>query len=74
MEGLFGTDPIKSKSGETTPAEAFKDVKMVGVYCSMHNCPPCREFTPLLVELYKEFNADGKQFEIVFVSGDKTQE
>ena len=40
----------------------------------MHNCPPCREFTPILAELYNEVNADGKILEIVFGSGDKTQE
>jgi len=40
----------------------------------MHNCPPCREFTPLLAELYNEFNEDKKQIEVIFFSGDKTEE
>ena len=40
----------------------------------MHTCPPCREFTPLLAALYEEFNEDEKQLEVVFFSGDKTDE
>ena len=40
----------------------------------MHNCPPCREFTPMLAELYEEVNADERKLEIIFFSGDKTEE
>jgi len=40
----------------------------------MHNCPPCREFTPIFAELYKELNENEKVIEVVFLSGDKTQE
>lgn len=74
MEELFGTDAIKSKTGEVNPVEATKDVKLVGLYFSMHNCPPCQEFTPVFAELYKEINADEKILEVIFLSGDKTQE
>ena len=42
-------------------------------YFSMHNCPPCREFTPLLVELYNETNQNEKVMEVVFFSGDQDQ-
>ena len=42
-------------------------------YFSMHNCPPCREFTPLLAELYNEVNENEKQIEVVFFSGDQDQ-
>ena len=47
---------------------------MVGLYVSMNDCPPCKEFTPLLKEIYDEVNQDEKQLEIVFLSGDKSQE
>ena len=40
----------------------------------MHNCPPCRDFTPVFADLYNELNADEKVIEVLFVSGDKTQE
>ena len=44
------------------------------IYISMHNCAPCREFTPLLAELYHEMNQLNVLFEVVFISGDKTLE
>jgi nucleoredoxin len=40
----------------------------------MHDCPPCREFTPILANLYEELNEDENTFEVIFFSGDKTQE
>ena len=39
-------------------------------YFSMHNCPPCREFTPLLAELYRDINETEKVMEVIFFSGD----
>jgi thiol-disulfide isomerase/thioredoxin len=36
-------------TGESAP-------KLIGLYYSMHNCPPCREFTPMLADLYNELN------------------
>jgi nucleoredoxin len=74
MEELFGSEPLMTKTGTILPSEAFKECKIVGLYFSMHNCPPCRDFTPIFAELYKEMNADGKVIEVVFLSGDKTQE
>lgn len=46
----------------------------VGLYFSALWCPPCRDFTPLLVDAYNELNADGKAFEVVFVSADRDHE
>ena len=43
-------------------------------YYTMHNCPGCREFTPLLVELYREFNEDGKKFEVIAFVTDRNEE
>ena len=74
VEELFGTNPILSKKGQVNPIEAFKDAKLIGIYFSMHNCPPCRMFTPLFAELYNEVNASEKVIEVIFCSGDKTQE
>jgi len=37
-------------------------------------CPPCKAFTPELVKTYKKLNEEGKNFEVVFVSSDRTDE
>ena len=46
---------------------------VVGIYFSAHWCPPCRGFTPVLAQAYKDIKAEGKSFEIVFVSSDRDQ-
>jgi thiol-disulfide isomerase/thioredoxin len=43
------------------------------IYYSAHWCPPCRTFTPKLVEFYNE-NKSKAKFELIFVSSDKTEE
>jgi len=43
------------------------------LYFSAHWCPPCRAFTPKLVEWYKEFKAKHENFELVFVSSDESE-
>lgn len=45
--------------------------KMVGFYFSAHWCPPCRGFTPSLVQFRDKNKND---FEVVFVSSDKSPE
>lgn len=45
--------------------------KYTALYFSAHWCPPCRLFTPKLVEWYREFKAKHPDFELVFVSGDR---
>ena len=73
MVDLFGTEPLLSHTGTVNPVEALKDAKLIGIYFSMHHCPPCREFTPLFADVYNEVNTDGKVIEVVFCSGDKEQ-
>lgn len=46
--------------------------KYFGLYYSAHWCPPCRKFTPELVDFYKQMSAAHPEFEIVFVSDDRT--
>jgi len=48
--------------------------KIVGLYFSAHWCPPCRGFTPQLVEKYNELVEAGLPFEIVFISSDRNEE
>lgn len=76
VEELFGTDGITSKAGgKVSPKEAFDKAKIVGIYFSMHTCPPCRQFTPIFAELYKEMHDSGNtDLAVIFCSGDKTEE
>merc|ERR1719473_2418791 len=68
---LFG-DKLVSKGGEVETASAFAEKKAVLVYFSAHWCPPCRGFTPKLVEFHNK-HADSKGFATIFVSGDRDQ-
>jgi len=47
--------------------------KTFGLYFSAHWCPPCRGFTPKLVENYNKLKEAGKDFEIIFVSSDRDE-
>ncbi len=76
VESLFGTEPIRAKDGSmVSAADAFKDAKIIGIYFSMHTCPPCRQFTPVFADLYTEMHSAGnKDLAVIFCSGDKTEE
>lgn len=67
-------DSVLKDANSTTPMEDFdinKGTKIL--YFSAHWCGPCRGFTPNLVEVYKKCKADGKDFEIVFVTSDRDE-
>ncbi|KAH0564652.1 hypothetical protein KQX54_013281 [Cotesia glomerata] len=45
-----------------------------GVYFSAHWCPPCRAFTPQLVDTYQRIRERGHHFEVIFISSDRSEE
>ncbi|KAI5696356.1 hypothetical protein M8J75_011850 [Diaphorina citri] len=47
--------------------------QVIGLYFSAHWCPPCKAFTPQLIETYGKLKGDGYQFEIIFVSSDRSE-
>jgi nucleoredoxin len=52
----------------------FDKVKMIAIYFSAHWCPPCREFTPELVQFYNKVKKNHPEFELIFCSSDKTKD
>ena len=46
--------------------------KYFAFYYSAHWCGPCRQFTPQLVNFYKQNAATHPNFEIVFISDDES--
>jgi nucleoredoxin len=43
------------------------------IYYSAHWCPPCRGFTPKLVDFYNKASRKHDHFEIIFVSSDRSE-
>lgn len=64
---------VVDKDGKKSKFTDLKG-KHIGLYFSAHWCPPCKAFTPELVETYKKIQAVRKDFEIVFVSSDKDED
>lgn len=54
--------------------ELTSDPEFYVFYFSAHWCPPCRTFTPKLVDFYNNSEAAGKKFEIIFVSSDSNED
>jgi nucleoredoxin len=54
------------------PSSELKD-KYLMLYFSASWCPPCRAFTPTLSEFYTKLKAERSDFELLFVSSDKTE-
>jgi thiol-disulfide isomerase/thioredoxin len=70
-EGLYkwNKDHTQLEMGFTS--DLLKGKTAVGIYFSASWCGPCRQFTPKLVDYYKEVNKKGKKFEVVLVSQDQ---
>ena len=69
LKNSFGEKLIDAKGVEHQVPE-LKD-KMIAIYFSAHWCPPCRQFTPKLVEFRDACAKDN--FEVVFVSCDNDE-
>lgn len=66
LKDIIGTEfQINKKDGSEKvmikKEDAFKDVEAIGIYFSAHWCPPCRSFTPELVNTYEKLNSGGRK-------------
>ena len=74
IAALVKGDLVTSQNGITRPHldAAFEKKKLIGLYFSAYWCGPCRKFTPNLVGFYNKNAAAHPEFEILFVSVDKS--
>jgi len=64
---------LASRVGPPVPTAAALAGKVVLLYFSAHWCPPCRQFTPMLVDFYGQMRASGRAMEVVFLSADHSE-
>jgi nucleoredoxin len=51
----------------------LENKKLIALYFSAHWCAPCRKFTPQLVDYYNQIEPQHPEFEIIFVSCDRSR-
>jgi nucleoredoxin len=51
----------------------LENKKLIALYFSAHWCGPCRKFTPQLVDYYNQVAPQHPEFEIIFVSSDRSR-
>lgn len=73
MEEILTKRNLVTKSGEITVASLAAN-KLIGLYFTAHWCPPCRTFTPKLINIYNTVNTPTKILEIIFISFDRDSE
>jgi len=82
FNNLFGPSLLfHPNSNETITLDtetALSNSRLVALYFSAHWCPPCRRFTPMLIEMYQHLKEDSilptHGLEIVFVSSDRDEQ
>jgi len=74
IAALVKGDLVMSRNGVLHPyldAE-FEKKKLIALFFSAQWCPPCRQFTPKFVAYYNKVAAAHPEFEVLFVSNDKS--
>ena len=66
---------VVCRDGAITPADpsATENKKLIAFYYSAHWCAPCRKFTPQLVDYYNRIAPQHPEFQLVFVSFDRSR-
>ncbi len=74
ITGQLKGDLVVSQNGGLTPFndQPLEKKKLIGLFFSAQWCSYCREFTPELVRFYNRVAAAHPEFDIVFMSSDKS--
>ncbi len=57
---------------QPVPDARLAGVKYFGLYYSASWCGPCRQFTPAFINTYRQIKQKYPQFEVVFISSDRS--
>jgi len=63
-----------NRAPASVSSQDLRNVRYFAFYFSASWCQPCKMFTPQLVEFYKEAKKVRPEFEIIFVSADRSAE
>lgn len=74
MERLIGHKVIDNEFNEINTKVCMQNKKIIGLYFAGSYCSSCIKFTPILNEVYSKIKEINPNFEIVFISDDKTIE
>ncbi|CAG9326433.1 unnamed protein product [Blepharisma stoltei] len=72
MKALLGSH-LLSKTG-LIGSQILDSQPLILLYFSASWCPPCRQFTPTLIDFYNKVNTPKKQAEVVLIPADRTEE
>ena len=74
IAALVKGDLVASRNGvlSSVTDQPIEQKKLIALYFSAKWCGPCRKFTPQLVQYYNRIAAAHPEFEIVFVSADRS--
>ncbi len=64
---------VQGKSVKKFDEAPLAQTKYFGIYFSASWCPPCKLFTPKLVEFYNRTKPAHPEFELIFVSSDQDE-
>jgi nucleoredoxin len=72
LASKFSYHLVKLDKNQLKPLDtaSLNGVKYFAFYYSASWCPPCRAFTPKLVEFYNEFKPQHPNFELILVNHD----
>eukprot|EP00485_Elphidium_margaritaceum_P010626 CAMPEP_0202694246 /NCGR_PEP_ID=MMETSP1385-20130828/8151_1 /ASSEMBLY_ACC=CAM_ASM_000861 /TAXON_ID=933848 /ORGANISM="Elphidium margaritaceum" /LENGTH=297 /DNA_ID=CAMNT_0049350059 /DNA_START=33 /DNA_END=926 /DNA_ORIENTATION=- len=74
LRNILGDRFLTNDSGDKTFETGIASQQVIALYFSASWCPPCRQFTPYLAQLYSQWKKENHKVEIVFISGDKNEQ